>query len=79
MHKSRTLSKLQIILYLGLGLVFYNEFLVYWINYVNWPSIHTYQLDKHNASNQPIRLLLVADPQVSKRFFVFNILFLAYE
>jgi hypothetical protein len=54
-------SKLKIIFYLGLSLIFYNEFLVYWISYINWPSVHNYSTSKTNES---YRLLLVADPQL---------------
>jgi hypothetical protein len=60
---SRNLGKLQMLLFIGLGLVFYNEFLVYWINYINWPSLHKYQ-HAEDATEKSIRILLVADPQL---------------
>lgn len=52
--------------YATLCLVFYNEFAIYWLNYLSWPSS---QLpDNHYKSdeelNKPLRLLLVADPQL---------------
>lgn len=60
---NKNFSKLRIVFFLALGLIFYNEFLVYVISYINWPSLHFAHHSK-NASDRPIRLLLVADPQL---------------
>lgn len=63
MLKSKNISKFKIIFYLGLSLIFYNEFLVYYISYINWPSLH-FSNHTTKSVNQSIRLLLVADPQL---------------
>lgn len=54
----RLLLKSKFILYCSLLVIFYNEFLIYWIYYSNWPLGH------HIKSNEKINLLLVADPQL---------------
>jgi hypothetical protein len=58
MFRRKSFSKLKIIVFLALALVFYNEFVVYLISYSNWPTHHS------NAEKDSIRLLLVADPQL---------------
>jgi hypothetical protein len=62
---------LKAIAFAGLLLVFYNEFLVYWLSYLSWPQLHKEaQFYYKNGSyitdvdKRPLRLLLVADPQL---------------
>lgn len=58
---------LKLFFFAGFALVLYNEFLVYWLNYLNWPELHKQELFTSkdlNDSTRPIRLLLVADPQL---------------
>lgn len=57
MRTFRLLYKSRAVFYFSLILIFYNEFLVYWQAYFNWPSLFKTQ-------NTDIRLLLVADPQL---------------
>jgi hypothetical protein len=54
----RLFFKSKFIFYCSLLVIFYNEFLVYWISYSNWPHRHNLQ------STEDINLLLVADPQL---------------
>ena len=54
---------LNILCLLALSLLFYNEFLVYYMNYMNWPQLQTVK-KAQNQSDQSVRLLLVADPQL---------------
>lgn len=56
---------------IGLLLVFYNEFVVYWISYLNWPQLHKSEqfyykngTSKDDLNERPLRLLVVADPQL---------------
>jgi hypothetical protein len=61
---------LRIIGFIALFLIFYNEFVVYWISYLNWPQLHKESKFYENGAlikdlnHRPIRLLLVADPQL---------------
>ena len=67
MYILRRLSNYKIVFYLGLILIFYNEFLVYLINYMSWPEIYNppgYIDSQNDPDSQPIRILLVADPQL---------------
>jgi hypothetical protein len=57
--------------FVGLFLVFYNEFLVYWASYMGWPALHKQSQFYHkngsyinDLDKRPLRLLLVADPQL---------------
>lgn len=57
---------MKVILYLALALVFYNEFAVYWVNYMSWPQLHKTSVykSKNNTQQKSTRFLLVADPQL---------------
>jgi hypothetical protein len=57
MRTIRLLYKTRIIFYTSLLILFYNEFLIYWLSYTNWPQL---TIKKENT----IRLLLIADPQL---------------
>jgi hypothetical protein len=57
MRTFKLLYKSRLIFYISLIIIFYNEFLVYWQSYFNWPSL--FKTDKTD-----LRLLLVADPQL---------------
>ena len=48
--------KTRSLFYMLVFIVFYNEFLIYWLSYLNYPSI--------SQSYNGIRLLFVADPQL---------------
>ena len=64
-RSSKQLS-LKIFATSALLLVIYNECLIYYLSYLSWPQPHepdTLTLSK-NDSNRPLRLLLVADPQL---------------
>ena len=50
---------LKFIVITSLTVIFYNEFLVYWVNYSNWPA-HDIATRDGNST----RILLVADPQL---------------
>lgn len=63
-HMKRSLKAIALLAAL---LILYNEFLVYWLAYLNWPLIHKEHLFAtlpKNDSARPYRLLLVADPQL---------------
>ena len=69
LHSSR--RNLKGLAFIGMFIVFYNEFLVYWISYMSWPALHKQsQFLNPNGSvindlkQRPLRLLLVADPQL---------------
>ncbi len=56
-------KNLKVLCFLALFLLFFNEFLIYYVNYVNWPQLQ--MINKiQNQSDQSVRLLLVADPQL---------------
>ena len=55
--RKKTSFNFYFLLFSSLFAIFYNEFLVYWLNYNSWPQYH--KLEK-NAT----RLLLIADPQL---------------
>ena len=50
-------NQLKVLSIISLCLIFYNEFAVYFINYMNWPALV-------KTNDQTVRLLLVADPQL---------------
>ena len=53
----RLLYKSRLLFHISLFIIFYNEFLIYWISYANWPTLSS-------RSNNDIRVLLIADPQL---------------
>ena len=64
-------KKIKFFFILSGFLVFYNEVFVYWLAYLNWPTIHKNSLFYHkngslilDINERPVRLLLVADPQL---------------
>ena len=61
----KTISKyhLRILGILALGIIFYNEFAVYWINYLGWPTLTKIKVDE-STGEKSLRFLLVADPQL---------------
>jgi hypothetical protein len=57
--------------FVGLFVILYNEFLVYWWSYLSWPPLHKqshfyYKNGSYitDLDKRPLRLLLVADPQL---------------
>lgn len=64
-------NKFQLVSILSFLLMLYNEVLVYWQAYLKWPQLHEQGLFNYkngtrinNLDERPIRLLLVADPQL---------------
>ena len=51
------MSSYKSVLLLSIILLVYNEYTVYWLSYLKWPSVH-------DPKNDSIRLLLIADPQL---------------
>ncbi|CAF0905719.1 unnamed protein product [Brachionus calyciflorus] len=69
--KNLKLNKSKLILISALFLIFYNEILVYWLAYLKWPQLDDKNLIFYkngskiaNINDRPVRLLLVADPQL---------------
>lgn len=64
-------KKFKLLIILSGFLIFYNEVFVYWLAYFNWPTLHQISLFYHkngslihDINERPVRLLLVADPQL---------------
>lgn len=64
MRTFRLLYKTRLLFYASLLILFYNEFVVYWISYVYWPSLSLHNSNRDGNNDSNLRLLLVADPQL---------------
>ncbi|RNA42124.1 metallophosphoesterase 1 -like protein [Brachionus plicatilis] len=64
-------NRFKLLIILSALIILYNEVFVYWLAYLNWPSVHKSSLfyhkngtQIHDLNERPVRLILVADPQL---------------